>query len=627
MCGICALFSEEYDPDGRSCVERALLRAAHRGPDSRGIISGLGDRVAGQGEHGPSQWILGHVRLAIIDLSSAGTQPMSDAERRVWLTYNGEIYNYKEVRTDLGRLGHRFVTETDTEVIIAAYRQWGDQCVDRLAGMFAFVLVDLGSRLVMAARDRCGIKPLYLWSPQGKTVVVSEPKQLLAFSDFTPRANRLQIVDFLADGVLGHIPEECCFEGVTQLPAGTVITWELGRSPDLSRKRSYWRPAAVARKLRWSDAVAETRSLFREVVRQHVRADVPIGSCLSGGIDSSSIVGVASAELGAPMHTFSSCFNGFAWDEQPYMDAVNAHCQCIATKVFPSQSELVGSLRTLAYHQDEPFGSLSVFAQWRVMQAARRAGVPVLLDGQGGDETLCGYRKYWYFFLRQLLAERRYSDLVRYSLRAARTQDGRLLQLNLGRRYLPSRLQNLNDSVVEFLRPHWKCLHRPVWQELMRGVKTVAAHQLADLRLWSLPVLLRYEDRNSMAHTVESRVPFVDHRFIEHCLSLPTEYFFRHGRKKALLIEALDGRLPAIVKERRSKLGFETPRSAWMRGHVGVTLEQMAVSSSRLGEILDLAKVKAAFERYRSGGGGHSDLTLFRIASVALWLDTFDVRI
>jgi asparagine synthase (glutamine-hydrolysing) len=357
----------------------------------------------------------------------------------------------------------------------------------------------------------------------------------------------------------------------------------------------------------------------------HLRSDVPVGSCLSGGVDSSSIVGVVAREHGVKMHTFSSCSTDVRFDEQTYIDAVNEHCDTRPLKIFPEPAECIRDLDDLVYHQDEPFTTLSVYAQYRVMQAARKAKVPVLLDGQGGDEALCGYRKFALLHLKQMLGRGQVLPASRHVLNLLREGDGGLLNLRAGQRFLPRWMRSRKASAVDLLQGEWRTAARHVWSERMRNIRTLHEVQLADLRQWSLPALLRYEDRNSMAHGIEARVPFVEHRFLEHCLTLPEPHYFRRGRTKRVLVEAIADNLPRQVSERRTKMGFVTPQEVWMRGPVGEALRQRVAQSEGLRSIVDVDRVSRAFQDFAAGKPTLSDGLLFRTASVAMWLNRFNV--
>ena len=324
--------------------------------------------------------------------------------------------------------------------------------------------------------------------------------------------------------VLGHEADQCCFEGVRPLPPAHTLTWRLGDQPQLSHASNYWLLDIRPRKIGWQEAVEETAGLFRNAVELRLRSDVPVGSCLSGGVDSSSIVGVVTRNLGFHMNTFSVCSEDPNFDESPFINVVNEHCKTTPVQLVLEREDIMGELEDVVYSQDEPFAALTIYAQWCLMRTVRRHGVPVLLDGQGGDEALCGYRKFAYFYLRQLIKRRSLWRAFRASVAFSLHGDGNLFKFSQGQRYLPSWLGFLRNDVAGWLTPGWRGLVRRVWSAKMNGVSSLHEHQWADFSLWSLPVLLRYEDRNSMAHGIETRLPFVDHRFVEHCLTLPEEF-------------------------------------------------------------------------------------------------------
>jgi asparagine synthase (glutamine-hydrolysing) len=627
MCGISAMFTKAPDESIARTVMSSMEIARHRGPDGSGAIFGLDQHLWRDEEQVAPNWGIGHVRLAILDTSSAGHQPMSYCNEAIWITYNGEVYNYVELRQELARLGYPFHTGTDTEVILASYDHWGEDCVQYFRGMFAFVLVDIRRRLVFAARDRLGIKPLYFWGDSRVAMIVSEPKQLQACQQFRPVADRQQIADYLVDGVVGHNADRTFFQNVQPLPHAHTVSWTLGELPDLRKARRYWTPSTTSRQISWDDAVSETRRLFIDAVELRLRSDVPLGACLSGGIDSSSLVCTITKHFRRRICTFSTCWNDRRFDEQEFMDPVNRHCDAIPAKVFPSVDDAIREFEELVYFHDEPVGSFSQYAQYCVMRTARENGITVVLDGQGGDEALCGYRKYSFFYLRRLLSQGRLGPAVWHALSALRSGDPRLLHFHLGQRYLPTWLRTANRRLKVVFRPGWGALLQEVWSQRMRTVHSLHDHQLADLEVWSLPALLRYEDRNSMAHGLEARVPFVDHVFVEHCLTLPEGYFYRNGRSKRLLTEAMGTALPPILHSRRCKRGFDTPLPVWMQGEWGKYLEGIVGRSERIDVILNRREVTNAFREYRQGSRRFSDLDLFRIACLAHWLETFRVSV
>ena len=441
------------------------------------------------------------------------------------------------------------------------------------------------------------------------------------------QVNRQLLVDMLVDGVVNHVPDESLFKGVIPLVPGHYLCWDLDEPrPDLSKAQPYWTLSGDLKPYTRQEAMERVEAAFVDAVRIRLRSDVPVGSCLSGGIDSSSIVGVASLDFGARVQTFSACFDGYSFDEQYYMDAVTRHCGTITNKVFPAGTDFAQDIENVVYHQDEPFAGSSIYSQWCVMRAACKAGVPVLLDGQGGDEALCGYRKYSFFYLDSLLKQGKLGLALRNALLMFVHGDQRLFYFSEGQRYLPAILRRHSDTIESLLRPEAKMLQRKVWCLGNVENSSLRDYQKGDLLRWSLPSLLRYEDRNSMAHSVESRVPFLDHRFIELCISIPDALFFLDGKTKRLLTGAMGTRLPAEVHNRRVKYGFSTPNEDWLRGELGRVFEQEIKRSSILNEIIDTSSVQKHFASFYGGAGRLNANKLFLIGCIAMWLRIFNVE-
>ena len=404
MCGIAAVFSQKENRHLQKWLWSMVNRAKHRGPDGMGVAVGNMETCLSISETDSEDqigtfWGLGHTRLSIIDLSESGKQPMVAENGKYWISYNGEVYNYKELRKELSRDGFRFRTGTDTEVVMASYQRWGEMCVQRFIGMFAFVLVDLKQKRVFIARDRFGIKPLYVWSRNGIFAIASETKQFMDLPEFSVKINLQQAADYIVDSLIDHDPTCCFLDNVNPLAPAHILSWHLTKPIDMAKAVCYWNPTRKARNdIGWDEAVSLTKDLFEDSVRLRLRSDVTVGSCLSGGVDSSAIVGIASSHLPHRMNTFSSCFDDRLYDEQPYMDAVLRRWELSGTKIFPTETDLIEDFHDLVYFQDFPIPSTSIYAQYQVLGAARRAGVYVLLDGQGGDEIQYGYRKFSYFF-------------------------------------------------------------------------------------------------------------------------------------------------------------------------------------------------------------------------------------
>ena len=606
MCGIAALFAPT--PRGlASLIGRMTSIVRHRGPDDEGFAIFAGGSLAphvlggrdtpadayGSGlayaptrvleavdEGAPAIAAFGHRRLSIVDLSPAGHQPMCVADHRYWIVYNGEIYNYVELRAELESLGVRFTSHSDTEVILHAYAQWGERCLDRFNGMFAFVLLDRAARRLLIARDRFGVKPLYLWrSPDGLVAVASEIKQFSVLPGWAPRLNGQRAYEFLNWGLLDHT-EETLFADVIQLRGGECIHCELAELARSFPVRRWYRlaPRPFAGSL--EEAAAEFRSLFTDAVRLRLRADVPVGSCLSGGLDSSSIVCVANQLLRsqgaeAKQRTFSACAKVKRYDERDYIDEVVAGTGVQAHYVYPDLAELFDTLDAITWHQDEPFGSTSIYAQWHVFKLAAEARVKVLLDGQGADELLAGYHGFFAPHFAGLFASLRWSTLWREIRDAERLHGlGPMASLKyLGNAVLPEpirqplrRLVGKPASAPEWVEPAALAFDdRDPYVEY--GFKTTSVNRMAHSMLTgtSVPMLLHWEDRDSMAHSVESRLPFLDYRLAEFVMGLPAEFKLAGATTKQVLRRGLQGILPERIRTRMDKMGFVTPEEVWIR--------------------------------------------------------------
>lgn len=603
MCGIAALIAEP----GHALELRALKAMTdavrHRGPDGDGYVAFCGaalePRTFGGADTPPqcfaashtflpasvavpssaeARVALGHRRLAIVDLSPRGYQPMCPPDREHWVVFNGEIYNHVELRDELEALGDRFHSHSDTEVILAAYRRWGEACLQRFNGMFAFVLVDRRAGRMLAARDRFGVKPLYYWhSPAGFVAFASEIKQLTFLPGWKARVNGSRAYDFLERGLADH-EDDTLFDGVRQVRGGEMLHCSLADIGS-ARPLRWYRLAAEPFVGSMDDAAARFRSLFEDSVRLRLRADVSVGSCLSGGLDSSSIVCVASRMLnrvaGAPpQKTFSARSHEGSIDEGLYMEHAVKAARTHPHYVYPELQQLASTLGSLAWHQDEPFGSTSIYAQWKVFELSARHGIRVMLDGQGADELLAGYPGFFSARLSSLAARLKFFSFLREygAVRRLHAYPVAALVRHLAYVLLPASLLGAaRDLVGRGARPASafitaEALGAPIDVESPKEARhDVHALSLSQLLRTNLPLLLHWEDRSSMAHSVEARLPFLDYRLIEFALGLPEEMLISDGITKRVLREAMRGVLPESIRARTDKIGFATAEERWMR--------------------------------------------------------------
>jgi asparagine synthase (glutamine-hydrolysing) len=604
MCGIVGVLARRRADSELVARLAALLR--HRGPDDEGLVAidvdgGRALPLAGAdtmaeaigGEHpylprgtdadaGPWDVVLASRRLAIIDLSAAGHQPLCSPDRRAWIVHNGEIYNYVELRRELSALGHRFRGGSDTEVALAAYREWGTDCFERFNGMWGMAIWDGEQRRLVLSRDRFGVKPLY-FADADQFVFASELKAILASGAVTPTENEAAVATFLATGRIDVRGGETSFAGVCQVEPGCYVV----RSLD-----------GAAAQLRYYDLVARVRparatellDLLDDAVALRLRSDVPVGSSLSGGVDSSAVVALAQRRLGPglPMRTFTFASRA-ADDETEFAALVARHVGAgnVATEVpdFP----LPELLAQVVWEQDEPIGSGSVLAQRQVMARAHEDGLKVLLDGQGGDEVLAGYKYYVATNLADLLARGR---LVRW----AREVRAGVTNATLGTRWLVR-------ATAGELRA------RP------RAASRLRSKQIEDV-FDHLPALLHYEDRNSMAHSIETRLPFLDYRVVEFALGLPNGAKIDAGWTKVALRRAITPLLPPEIVWRREKVQFSAPQRAWLRGPLR-ELALDSLSSQRAGAAGRQAAAMLLDETAPAGALDH----VWRLLAVEVWRD------
>lgn len=546
MCGIAGIVDGGRRPDP-GMVERMLGVLSHRGPD-------------GAGTWGEEGVVLGHRRLAIIDLSEDGAQPMLDSDGRSVITYNGEIYNYLELRAELEAAGMPFRSSSDTEVLLAAWHVWGERCLSRLNGMFAFAIYDRVEGTLFCARDRLGVKPLcYSWDGR-RLAFASEVKALLASGVVSGACRPDAIYEYLARGYTSG--GRSFYQGVEVLQPGTALALD---ADGTLRTWEWWKPdrspdAAFGNAAAWADHVAD---LIDDAVRLRLRSDVPVGAHLSGGLDSSAIVAAAARHSGADVHTFTGAFpDDPAGDEREFARAVVDHCGVTGHEVEISVDELPAHFARILWHLDEPIAGEGVFPQMLVCDLARANGFIVVLGGQGGDEIFGGYLRHRALHYRRALGSgspgRRAAALVELSRRA----------MGEWRRVLRTSTR-VRDAD---LAPSFLAAIDPGLREEVRRSRLsfASARDLMwhDLRSY-LPALLHVEDRTSMAASIESRTPLLDYRLVEAALRIPEDLLFAAGEPKPLLRAAVRSWLPSTVVDRRDKRGFPTPLHSW-RDHPGL---------------------------------------------------------
>ncbi len=560
MCGICGYLGDGGGPEILNAMANVL---AHRGPDDSGIFTA--------GSCG-----LAHRRLSVIDLEG-GRQPMTDENGNV-LVYNGEIYNFQDLRRDLERLGHRFHTHSDTEVLLRAYRQWGKGCLEHLRGMFAFALWDAREEELYLARDRVGIKPLYYAEHRGTFYFASEAKALLELPDFPRRLNRRVLDLYLS---FRYTPgEETLFEGIRKLLPGHSLCVRRGREVQIGR---YWslcfEPDEEATGKQWRERFWET---FDEAVRLRLVSDVPLGAYLSGGLDSSLMVAVMSAHASEPVDAFTVGFNAAAFDETPYAEEVARRFGC-RHHLLQVESDAAAALQQVVHHLDEPLGDLAAIPTY-LMARATKPHATVVLSGEGADELLAGYPKYRAYLagrfvqpclpagLTAMLSGVCGSISLRRMLACLARSDRAAAYLELTAVFAPGEKEALlqtSSSGGNFSNDVSYDLVRPYFENGRDGLSQLLA---LDFDTWLPDDLLLKNDRMTMAHGVEARVPYLDHKLVELCAQMPSRFKLSWLRDKLLLREVTSGRLPERVR-RRKKTGFSVPLAQWLDGPMGETVK------------------------------------------------------
>jgi asparagine synthase (glutamine-hydrolysing) len=571
MCG----FSGIWNADGRS-VDAGKFVAMntairHRGPEDEGYL--FADRSSGKMMHcfgddtipplkesleaiNPAfkaDRAMGFRRLSIIDLSEHGHQPMSYQNGNLWITLNGEIYNYIEIKQELVKKGYSFKSTSDTEVVLAAYSEWGEDCVNRFNGMWAFAIWDKAKDLLFLSRDRLGVKPLFYFHHQGDLLFCSEIKGIREYLERKLTLSEKKIAEFLIRGeIIVGTSDDTIYEEVKQLMPGSNLIYKAGRIV----VRKYWELKLEKQHFSFDENVEKFKELFCQSINYRLRSDVEVGSCLSGGIDSSSIVSFASDKFNKRFHTFSAIWPGYACDESYYIEKVNQQYQCYPNAFTPETNDVFSTIDKLILSQELPLQGSSLLAQWFVMEMAGKKGIKVLLDGQGADEILGGYFSYIPPYQNEMICSLRWNNLYKY--RSSLNEKGYTTR------------QFLSNQRYRFISPFRDAAlpaNARISNEYRFGTRSQNGYACSNLSRFlkdqievsNLPTLLHYEDRNSMAHSVESRVPFLDYKLVEFAVNIPTEQKIHGALTKVILREAMKPYLPPEVYNRKDKIGFSTP--------------------------------------------------------------------
>ncbi len=573
MCGIAGILQVNSNLYNKEHVQKMTNALSHRGPDGEGFWQNNSNNV-----------LLGHRRLSILDLSDAAAQPFHYLDRYT-IIHNGEIYNYVELREELKRKGYQFRSQTDTEVLVAAYDCWKEDCLEQFDGMFAFAIWDEKEKEFFAARDRFGEKPFYyVYDVGNKTFLFASEIKAFWSIDLGKGFNKKMLFNFLTIGYTDNPtqPDETFYDEVKKLPAAGFL--KIRMQPDiLIEVERYWDIDVEVQddKITDEDAIAKFSELFETSIKRRLRSDVPLGTSLSGGLDSSSIAATITKCQTSPresfrsnvkLQTFSAIFPGFEKNEEKYIDEVTNHFSLQSFKTVVSDNEIPGLFQKIIQQQDEPFGSAGTLPQCKVFELANQNNVKVLLDGQGADEILAGYHKYYKWYWQELFRKRKListGELKKAkeigvnekfdfkNIIASLFPD--FASVFLERQYLLHALRQ-EDLSKEFVHLQSKEAYYTT-----PTIFTLNGVLYFNTCIHGLEELLRYADRNSMAHGREVRLPFLSHELVEFLFSLPSDFKIRQGWTKWTLRKAMGSTLPLSITWRADKVGLEPPQLSWMQ--------------------------------------------------------------
>ncbi len=570
MCGIIGGWWKVRPEKIESIIQKSMDSLKHRGPDDKGIE--ITDERDGT-------LFLGQTRLSIIDLSEGGHQPKSTKDGRFTITFNGEIYNYKEIRQELMMLGYIFVTESDTEVLLTAWVHWGSACLTRLIGMFSFVVVDRKLNTLTLVRDAFGIKPLFYSYDEDFLCFASEIDAVMQLRNKRSELDNQRAYDYLMYAVQ-DVGQDTFVKDIHHVPPSQLITINL-QEPEKIQVTKWWAPSINENNsISFQEATARLRELFLTSIKLHLRSDVPLGIALSGGIDSSAIAcATRYLEPSIDIHTFSFIPEKSKLSEESWIDIVNKEINAIPHKVIVKPHELNEDIYDLITAQGEPFCTTSMYAQYRVFKLAKEAGVKVVLEGQGADELLAGYQGYHGQRMRSLFEKGDLIGMVQFANRWKKWEGRK--NMSPWRAFIG---QMISDNVFKAMQnisgenkiPKWinkdhlikaSINLRPV---RMTRLKNGKARRVKEVLLDAmthngLASLLRYGDRNAMRFSIENRVPFLTIPLAEFLLSLPEDFLIsKNGETKSIFRAAMRGIVPDIILDRQDKVGFFVPMGKWV---------------------------------------------------------------
>jgi asparagine synthase (glutamine-hydrolysing) len=660
MCGIGGIVRFNRQVKGLNAAGMLMNKLlAHRGPDDEGYLLHQAEKtVPAYGKDTPTacrfnslpysaqknieeaddayNMILLHRRLSIIDLNAGGHQPMCIDDGKYWIVFNGEIYNYIEIREELKLKGCQFKSESDTEVVLHAYQQWGKKCLEKFNGMWAFVIFDKAKNILFGARDRFGVKPFYYYKDKDVFAFASEQKALVKMPFIKTGIRSEAVYDYFVKGEIEYEPLSF-FKHINELFPAHYFELHIDTG-NLREERYYVLETNHAFEKfdanQFDTAKNKVSELLNNAIALRLRSDVPVGACLSGGIDSSGIVSIMDHLNKSNGNTekiklFTASFNDVMIDESPYAARVAEQTNSVFYRVFPKADELINDLENLIYCQDVPIWSTSTYAQFRVMKQAKESGIKVVLDGQGGDELFGGYHSYIYNYWTELLRQfklgllhkemssflpwyLRYNFFLKQHLRFSTIRRmPTFVQYQINRNYFGD-FYYLNPIFLNEYK------HRLNSEPVPKNLNKMLLQEFSNTRLKSY---LKCEDRCSMWHSIESRTPFADDiKLIEYAFQLPSSYKIKNGVNKYILRESLRGMVPDIILNRKDKMGFATPNSTWIRE---IRDAVRPYFDDSLKEYFDMHKINRDFNQMFNQNLGPDDTRTFKFIAFAVWKKVF----
>jgi len=653
MCGIAGIYSSTKKVEN-TWIKKMTSARTHRGPDDEGFLAvtketnecyhltGSDSKVSGPKIYSfnkAAKLFLGHRRLSILDPTPLGHQPMSNRDGSIWIIHNGEIYNYQELREVLKNIGYQFRSNTDTEVLLTAYEELGEKCLSKLNGMWSFVIYDTKKNILFGARDRFGVKPLYYYIDQNYFAFASEIKALIKLPFIKKEINPKAVFCYLVLNKNDH-EEEGFFKNIFEFQPSFAFYYCFSTNT-IKKWRYYsldyideWETFNAKRFENYAD---RTRQLVSNAISLRIRSDVPVGSCLSGGLDSSTIVCFINdilkkeniKQIGEKQKVFTASYDGNSIDESKWAKIVVDNTKTAWNRTFPRSHEFIEDLEDFVYIQDIPFGGTSVYAQYRVMKLARENGIKVLLDGQGGDELFTGYQTYYKVFFIEMLKALAMKDIMRElgNLKNSPIKiDALFLSVSkLLTSLLAPNMHRLRAFLLRMRRAENNYLNTDFWNENSKRLQMAKSQPITCLNEMlnlyisgpKLKSLLRYEDRNSMRFSIEARTPFADDiELIEYVSKIPSVYKIHCGWSKYLMRAVTKGILHEEIRLRKDKIGFATPEYNWLNENKEVFRSYI---TNDLGEFFKVDKIRRDWNILTKRQSKSDITSLWKFINLAIW--------